>query len=298
MNSLALLAVVTVLQTAPSPAPPEGLVDDVRKLESAETNDARFDVLSAMLRGRNLTFTVEPFTIEKPIGREPRTEGRNVVVSIGEGTEELVIGAHYDAVRLPDGTLSKGAVDNAASTVMLVRLAEAVKAEKLPLRLKIVWFDMEELGLVGSQHYAAAHPADKPLAMLNFDINGYGDTVIFGQPQGSAFPAMDRAMGTACVTEGIDCLRSRMPPGDDRTFGKAGVPTLSIGVLSAIEAHQAWLTFNAGAKSGLAPGSPLPIMTIIHHAADTIDKVDGATVERQARLAVTLVRAIAAAPPR
>jgi len=63
MNSLALLAVVTVLQTAPSPAPPEGLVDDVRKLESAETNDARFDVLSAMLRGRGLTFTVEGVTL-------------------------------------------------------------------------------------------------------------------------------------------------------------------------------------------------------------------------------------------
>ena len=65
MNSFALLVLVTVLQTAPSPAQPQGLVEDVRKLESAETNDARFEALTALLRARNLTFTVEPFTLDK-----------------------------------------------------------------------------------------------------------------------------------------------------------------------------------------------------------------------------------------
>jgi len=293
-----LASALLLLPLLQSAATPVSVVDDVRSVTVAATNDERFDAVAALLKTRGIPFAVEPFTIEKALEKDPRTTGRNLVVTIGDGAGFVLIGAHYDAKYLEDGSLSHGAVDNAASSVLLVRLAEALRRDRPAVPVRLVWFDMEELGLVGSQHYAAAHPADKPLAMLNFDINGYGDTVIFGQPQGSAFPAMDRAMGTACAAEGIDCLRSRMPPGDDRTFGKAGVPTLSIGVLSAIEAHQAWLTFNAGAKSGLAPGSPLPIMTIIHHAADTIDKVDGATVERQARLAVTLVRAIAAAPPR
>jgi len=35
-------------------------------------------------------------------------------------TYSIVVGAHYDAVRLSDGTLSRGAVDNAASSVILV----------------------------------------------------------------------------------------------------------------------------------------------------------------------------------
>ena len=39
---------------------------------------------------------------------------------------KIVVGAHYDAARLADGTLSKGAVDNAASAVILVRLAETL----------------------------------------------------------------------------------------------------------------------------------------------------------------------------
>jgi Zn-dependent M28 family amino/carboxypeptidase len=55
-------------------------------------------------------------------------------VTFGAGPELVVIGAHYDAARLPDGSLSRGAVDNAASSVMLVRVAEALRAEKLAVR--------------------------------------------------------------------------------------------------------------------------------------------------------------------
>ena len=149
-------------------------------MAAATSNEARFDALTAMLRGRGLTFAVEPFTIEKPLGREPRTEGRNVVVTLGESAEEVVIGAHYDAVRLADGSLSLGAVDNAASSVMLIRLAEALRAEKLPVRVRVVWFDMEELGLVGSAQYVKQHGADRIGAMLNFDINAYGNTIVYG----------------------------------------------------------------------------------------------------------------------
>jgi acetylornithine deacetylase/succinyl-diaminopimelate desuccinylase-like protein len=101
-------------------------------VSAAETNEDRFNVLTAMLRARNLTFAVQPFTLDKPLRREPRTDGRNVIVTMGSGAESIVVGAHYDAVRLPDGTLSRGAVDNAASSVMLVHLAEALRASDLP----------------------------------------------------------------------------------------------------------------------------------------------------------------------
>ena len=172
MSTAVLLAFVTILQTIPAAGPQTAsLVEDAGRLAAATSNEARFDALTALLRGRGLTFAVEPFTIEKPLGREPRTEGRNVVVTLGEGSEEVVIGAHYDAVRLADGSLSQGAVDNAASSVMLIRLADALRTEKLPVRIRVVWFDMEELGLVGSAHYVKQHGADRIGAMLNFDIN-------------------------------------------------------------------------------------------------------------------------------
>jgi Zn-dependent M28 family amino/carboxypeptidase len=234
-------------------------------LAAASTNEARFDVLTTMLRGRGLTFEIEPFTIEKPVGREPRTEGRNVVLTHGDGLEEVVIGAHYDAARLADGSLSRGAVDNGASSVMLIRLEELLKQEKLAVRVRVVWFDMEELGLLGSAHYVRAHTSDRIGAMLNFDINAYGNTIVFGPSERPGNAALRRTFVQTCAAEDVACVGfAQMPPGDHRSFVKAGIPTISVGSVSAIEAHQVWFMMNAGANSGLAQGTVPPIMRTIH----------------------------------
>src|SRR4051812_3322747 len=112
MTSCAFLAALAVLTAHQAPAP-DSPIDDVRTLTVAVDNDQRFDAVGAMLRARNLAFTVEPFTLEKPLGSEPRTRGRNIVLSLGDGPGHIVVGAHYDAVRLADRSLSPGAVDNA-----------------------------------------------------------------------------------------------------------------------------------------------------------------------------------------
>jgi Zn-dependent M28 family amino/carboxypeptidase len=297
MSSLAagVLLLLPLLQaTTAVPA-----VDDVRTLTEAADNDARFDAVTALLKARGIPFTVEPFTLPAAGDKDPRTTGRNIVVSLGKGRDHVLVGAHYDAARLADGTWSRGAVDNAGSSVVLVRLAERLRGEKLRMAVRIVWFDMEEAGLVGARHYLETHPKDRPVAMLNFDINGYGTTVLHAQPQAPKSPALDRAMAAACAAEGLDCLRSAMiPPGDDRVFSQAGIPSLSIATLAPIEAHQLWLMLNAGKNAGLAPGTAPPIIKTIHSAGDTIDKIEGSTIEQQTRLAAALVRQLAAARPR
>lgn len=284
------LLIAALLQTAPTP---DALQRDVARLAAADSNDARFDALTALLREHKLTFDVETFTLDKPRGREPRSEGRNVVVSMGGGDEHLVIGAHYDASRLPDGTLVRGAVDNAASSVMLVHLAAALRAEKLSTRVHIVWFDMEELGLVGSARYAERHAARKTMAMLNYDINAYGDTVIFGPSAREDNAVLKKTLLMTCAELAVDCLGfAQMPPGDDRSFTARGVPTLSMAMLPAIEAHQMWLLMNAGAQSGLSKESMPPILQTIHTPADTMEKVSGETIARALRLATALVRTL------
>jgi Zn-dependent M28 family amino/carboxypeptidase len=294
MNTAVLLAFIAALQTVPAAAPQAaGLVEDAVRLTAATTNEARFEALTSMLRNRGLTFAVEPFTIEKPIGREPRTEGRNVVVMVGEGTDVMVIGAHYDAVRLADGSLSRGAVDNAASSVMLVRVAEALRAEKLAVRVRIVWFDMEELGLVGSAQYLKQHASERFAAMLNFDINAYGDTILYG-PSLTENAALRRAFGETCAAEDVACVGfAQMPPGDDRSFVKAGVPAISVGIVPAVEAHQLWLMMNAGPNSGLAQGVVPPILKTIHTPDDTPDKLSEETMSRMQRFALALAARVA-----
>jgi Zn-dependent M28 family amino/carboxypeptidase len=292
MNFL-LFTLVTLLQNPPvQQTRPATLADDVASLAASTTNDARFDTLTALLRARNLPFTVEPFTIEAPLRGEPRTAGRNIVLTFGAGAEEIVVGAHYDAVRLPDGSLSKGAVDNAASSVILVRLADAIKAESLPVRLRIVWFDMEELGLLGSAQYVKAH-ADRTTGMLNFDINAYGNTILFGPSERTDNAGLRRAFVQTCAVEDAACIGlPQMPPGDDRSFIKAGIPAVSIGMVGAIEAHQVWLMMNAGKEAGLAEGTVPVILRTIHTAADAPDKVDEERMAAMLHFAMTLVRSV------
>jgi hypothetical protein len=290
-----VLGLISLVQVVGSPTfRSESLVDEVRRFEAGQTNQARFEALTEMLRARGFAYDVQPFTIEKAVGKELRTEGRNVVVSFGEGLDEVVVGAHFDAARLPDGSLSRGAVDNAASSVILVRLAEALRPEKLPARVSVVWFDMEELGLIGSHRYVQSHASARIVAMLNFDINGYGDTIVFGPADREDSIGLRRALVHTCATEDISCVSFPvMPPGDDRSFVKAGIPTLSIGMLPAAEAHQLWLMLNAGTDSGLAPGTTPAILRTIHTPADTSDKVNGEAMARLLRFAQSLVRNVA-----
>jgi len=287
MKMYALLAVLATLQATPSV---DSLRAAVEQLTTTTTNEARFDAMTALLRARHIPFTVERFTIEKPLGREPRTEGRNIVATFGNGTNPIVVGAHYDAARLQDGTLSRGATDNAGSSVILAKIAESLMAQPPAGRVVLVWFDMEELGLIGSQKYVEAHAGDRISAMVNLDVNGYGDTLLFGSSRGAANAAPRKAVLETCAALDANCVGLvQMPPGDDRSFVKAGVPAVSLAILPALEAHQLWLMMS-GPDSGLAQGKTPAIMTTLHTPADTIDKVDAGAMARQAEFVAALIR--------
>ena len=282
-----LLAVVATLQAAPAVNPMRAAVE---QLTTAASNEARFDAVTTLLRARNIPFTVDRFTIDKQIGQEPRTEGRNIVATFGSGGNPIVVGAHYDATRLPDGMLSRGATDNAGSSVILIEIAESLRAQAPAGRVTLVWFDMEELGLIGSQKYVEAHAGDRIRAMVNLDVNAYGDTLLFGSSRGAANAGPRKAVLETCAALDTNCVGFvQMPPGDDRSFVKAGIPAVSLAILPAMEAHQLWLLMS-GPDGGLAQGKMPPIMTTIHTPADTLDKVDAAAMARQATFVTALIR--------
>ena len=298
MRVLTFLAALAIGQAAAAQSSPDTLVAEVRTLSAAADNDARFDALTALLKQHGLAFTVETFTLDKPpaaspnAAPDPRTRGRNVVVTLGDGPETVVVGAHYDAKWITEKNLSQGAVDNGASSVMLVNAAAALKGQPLGSKVTFVWFDFEESGLIGSAKYAEAHAGDRIKAMLNYDINGYGDTVLFGAPQGGGDPRLARTMLETCAAERIDCLRfAGMPPGDDRSFGARKIPTLSIAILPATEAHQLWLMLHAK-SAGLAKDFAPPVFTTIHTPSDVPDKLEGAAMATAGRLAQALIRRV------
>ncbi len=82
----------------------------------------------------------------------------------------ILIGAHYDAV---PGT--PGADDNATGVAVLLELARTFAAEPLKYPVRLVAFDMEEYGLLGSSQYAAdLKQQQQPLRlMLSLEMLGY-----------------------------------------------------------------------------------------------------------------------------
>ncbi|MBD2110990.1 MULTISPECIES: M28 family peptidase [Cyanophyceae] len=82
----------------------------------------------------------------------------------------ILVGAHYDSV--PG---SPGADDNATGVAVLLELARAFAEQPGKSSLRLVAFDLEELGFVGSRHYAAAlHQHGEPLGlMLSLEMLGY-----------------------------------------------------------------------------------------------------------------------------
>ena len=88
----------------------------------------------------------------------------------GNQKPPILIGAHYDAV---PGT--PGADDNATGVAALLEMARAFTAEPAKYPLRLVAFDMEEYGLLGSAQYAdSLKQQHQPLRlMISLEMLGY-----------------------------------------------------------------------------------------------------------------------------
>ena len=272
------LAAVAALLVASTPVGAQDL--DLRAQVAAfvqPSNEARTAVVVAQLRAAGFEPTIETFAGGN--GRTGEMEGRNVVVTLGDGPREILLTAHYDAGKLRDGTMSHGVVDNAASVVGLIEAAKILRGKALNHRIRIILFDQEELGLIGARKWIEAHGLANIAAVVNSDVAGYGDTMMYGQNNGPQSAFVTRAVQELCAERAMQCVGFPVyPPSDDRAFSAAGAPVVSLGFQDEIGAHQMWLAFNGGEANGLAEGFIPQVFRLIHSNEDTMDKVDPATV--------------------
>ena len=80
----------------------------------------------------------------------------------------LLVGAHYDSY-----VGSLGADDNGSGTVALLELAQLLKNVASPLEIRFLFFDGEEIGLLGSLHHAdslSEQELNRIVAMINLDM--------------------------------------------------------------------------------------------------------------------------------
>jgi hypothetical protein len=126
------------------------------------------------------------------LGTEVRRDRRRVANLAGRvpgrdpglSGETILVGAHYDhlgrgesgGTLAPDekGAIHNGADDNASGVAALLELARRFREHPAGRSLLFVAFTGEELGLLGSGHYAANPlvPLEKTSAMVNLDMVG------------------------------------------------------------------------------------------------------------------------------
>jgi hypothetical protein len=134
---------------------------------------------------------------------------RNIVAQITGTThpsEIVVIGPHLDSYSgSQSATLAPGADDDASGVAATLYMAKVFKTHTWDRTIRFVFFDAEEIGMVGSDHYAAACKAagQNIVAMLGPDMIGYNaGSQILGlhtRKKTAAGFAADKAIAQLCI---------------------------------------------------------------------------------------------------
>jgi Zn-dependent M28 family amino/carboxypeptidase len=166
-----------------------------------------------------------------PAGQEPVWHNLTVTLGGDAGAEAarewVVVGAHFDAV--PG---SPGADDNASGAAALLELARVLQGRAYRRTLKLVFFNAEEVGLVGSRRWIVEHaPVDRRdevrvVAMLSLEMLGYFSDEPGGQrsplpaipgafepPTVGDFIALASTASHAGLVERIEASMRRAAPG-------------------------------------------------------------------------------------
>ena len=287
--SIALVLVSSSLFAQPSiDSGDDSLRADLGRIVGRE-NVERADTLLGIFRELGFDPEIQEFP-NSVTYFESRTVGRNLIVTFGAGSRDIVVGAHYDVVRLRDGSVSEGAVDNGAASVVLTRVAATLRQHDLKHRIRVVLFDLEEIGLIGSSAYVRNEDKDRIAAMVNVDVIADDGVLMYGPTSHGGNEVVYRSLGIVCARATITCMDfPQYPPSDDRPFQSAGIPNVSLGMIGAISAHEFWLFLNARGKSGLRPGFIPDLRQVIHTSADTIERVSSTAMTRVHDAVVALV---------
>lgn len=169
--------------------------------------------------------------------------GINVAGYLDNGAAQtLVIGAHYDhlgyggsgSLHAGAPAIHNGADDNASGVAAMLHLAEKLQQADAPKTNNYLFlaFSGEELGLIGSKKWVAAHPDFPMNAMFNMDMVGRlgfkGNTLaVYGTGTSVVWDkALDAAEAKSIITTVRDS--SGIGPSDHASFYLDSVPVIAL----------------------------------------------------------------------
>jgi hypothetical protein len=146
---------------------------------------------------------------------------RNVVAEVPGLDKErtVLITAHYDSV------MCQGAIDNAGGVAAMLQIAShimrSVQTGALVPKYNLVFvaFAAEELGMVGSAHFVAAHSNEMEdyVAMINLDCIGSAQMCITGTPASGGID-LDRLFHDQAEVQGVSLQITNTGGSDQDTF--------------------------------------------------------------------------------
>lgn len=269
-----LLAACTATSNAPeaqpavaaavSPDPAEAWLADVTAISAAADNAGRSDAIERELAAIGMVAERKPFVSGKH-------EGVNLLADVGGPADGplLLLGAHSDKVKAGDG-----ATDNASGSAVVLALAQRFKQRPLQRhRVRVAFWDLEELGLLGAKAYVA-DGKEKPALYVNFDVFGWGDA-LWMQTLDEAHPLV-AASRAATQNAGLHFSPGdKYPPTDHLAFQKADWPAVSYSLVGRNEIPRILDIF---AQKKVDP--PPKVMAVIHSHNDTLAQLDAAEAAR------------------
>lgn len=160
------------------------------------------------------------------IEEELQNDSYNVVATI-EGTtkkeEVVVFSAHFDSV-----SYSKGAYDNATGSTCIMQALAYFKEHQPSRTVKFVWCGSEEMGLLGSKAYVAAHKEELENYKLNINVDMVGVTIGFDIACVTANTSLVNFIKYLGCEAGFAIEpRQGVYSSDSTSFADGGVPSLS-----------------------------------------------------------------------
>ncbi len=142
------------------------LLDYVKKLEH-KSDLERFQTLKQIIKSKKINFIEQKYNFKI-------FEGTNIIVDSGnlKSKKHIILSAHFDVV-----SGSPGANDDASAIAILIDVTEKIKKLKLKNRVRIIFFDDEEIGRFGSISYIKKFGMKDLLAVYHLELCGMGDVV-------------------------------------------------------------------------------------------------------------------------
>ena len=168
-------AAADIIDTLVRDVSSDSVDSNVIELESFVTRSA--ETPNCFQAGRWLARRFESFGVDSIFVQQWTVAYAPNVVGVVEGRRRphrvVLIGGHYDS--RSSSASAPGADDNASGTSCVLECARVLAGQQFDCTLQFAAFSAEELGLVGSNAYAAHFGAtgDTLVAMINVDMIGY-----------------------------------------------------------------------------------------------------------------------------